>query len=95
MNILKHKNRLLDVNKGEFTEIVEQADAPNDIPLSDSIDKFTVALHFRNNCIIFLTSNAKRVPNKKLKPQINGFNVFSPKLPKMPVECLPVRRVLV
>ena len=42
LNILKHKNRLLDVNKGEFTEIVEQADAPNDIPLSDSIDKFTV-----------------------------------------------------
>ena len=33
---------MLDVNKGEFTEIVEQADAPNDIPLSDSIDKFTV-----------------------------------------------------
>ena len=42
LNILKHKNRLLNVNEGEFSEVVEQADAPNDIPLSDSIDKFTV-----------------------------------------------------
>lgn len=42
LNILKRKGRLLDKVEGEFSEVIEQADAPNDIPLSESIDKFTV-----------------------------------------------------
>ncbi len=42
LNVLKRKKRLTDIDEGEFSEVIEQADAPNDIPLSDSIDKFTV-----------------------------------------------------
>jgi len=46
LNWLKHKNRLADVESGEFTETVEEAVAPNDIPLTESVDKLTVQVAF-------------------------------------------------
>ena len=44
LNILKRKKKLKEVESGEFTETSEQAIAPNDIPLTESVDKFTVQI---------------------------------------------------
>ncbi len=45
----------------------------------------------RSKNIICFTNSANSVPNKKLKPQISGFKVFSPNLPKIPVSITAVR----
>ncbi len=86
LNILKRKNRLLDVVEGEYSEVIEQADSPNDIPLSDSIDKFTVqvAIVMGTYLITFLlmwgitaiidTGIMGNFGEKTLKPLIWGFN---------------------
>lgn len=42
LNILKRKKRLLDVDNSVYVETTEEAIAPNDIPLTEAIDKFTV-----------------------------------------------------
>lgn len=86
LNILKRRNKLSDKVEGEFSEVVEQADAPNDIPLSDSIDKFTVQvalvigtylitylLMFGINAIID-TGILGNFGEKTLQPLIWGFN---------------------
>jgi len=86
LNILKHKNRLLDADKSEYTETTEEAIAPNDIPLSESIDKFTVqvALVIGTYMLTFLlmfgvtalidTGALGNFGYKTLKPLIWGFN---------------------
>lgn len=86
LNILKRKGKLLDKVEGEFSEVVEQADAPNDIPLSDSIDKFTVQVAFvlGTYLITFLlmwgitaiidTDILGKFGHNTLKPLIWGFN---------------------
>ncbi len=86
LNILKRKNRLLDVEKGEFTEMSEEAIAPNDIPLSDSIDKLTVqvALVIGTYLLTYLlmwgitllidTGALGNFGTNTLKPLIWGFN---------------------
>ena len=86
LNILKRRGKLLDKVEGEFSEVVEQADAPNDIPLSESIDKFTVQVAFVlvTYLITFLlmwgvtaiidTDILGNFGQNTLKPLIWGFN---------------------
>lgn len=86
LNILKRCNKLNGEIEGECSEIVEEADAPNDIPLSDSIDKFTVqvALVLGVYLITFLlmwgvtliidTGALGNFGTNTLKPLIWGFN---------------------
>lgn len=44
LNILKRKKRIREVDASEYTETSEQAIAPNDIPLTESVDKFTIQI---------------------------------------------------
>lgn len=86
LNILKRKKRLLDAESGEFTETVEEAIAPNDIPLTESIDKFTVQVAFvlGTYLLTFLvmfgltavidTGILGKFGENTLKPLIWGFN---------------------
>ena len=86
LNVLKRKKRLTDIDEGEFSEVIEQADAPNDIPLSDSIDKFTVqvAIVLGTYLLTFLlmfgvtaiidTGIMGNFGENTLKPLIWGFN---------------------
>lgn len=86
LNILKRKGRLLDKVEGDFSEAIEEADAPNDIPLSDSIDKFTVQVAFvlGTYLITFLLMwgvtaildhfESFNFGQKTIKPLIWGFN---------------------
>lgn len=86
LNILKRKKRLLDAESGEFTETVEEAIAPNDIPLTESIDKFTVQVAFVlvTYLLTFLvmfgltavidTGILGKFGENTLKPLIWGFN---------------------
>ena len=86
LNILKRKKRLLDAESGEFTETVEEAIAPNDIPLAESIDKFTVQVAFvlGTYLLTFLvmfgltavidTGILGKFGENTLKPLIWGFN---------------------
>lgn len=86
LNILKRKKRLLDAESGEFTETVEEAIAPNDIPLTESIDKFTVQVAFVLGTYLFTflvmfgltavidTGILGKFGENTLKPLIWGFN---------------------
>ena len=86
LNILKRKKRLTGIDDGEFSEVIEQADSPNDIPLSDSIDKFTVqaAIVLGTYLLTFLlmfgvtaiidTGIMGNFGENTLKPLIWGFN---------------------
>lgn len=86
LNVLKRKKRLLDVTEGEYSEITEEAIAPNDIPLSESIDKFTiqVALVIGSYLLTYLlmwsitllidTGALGKFGVNTLKPLIWGFN---------------------
>ncbi len=86
LNILKTQKRLLDAESGEFTETVEEAIAPNDIPLTESIDKFTVQVAFVLGTYLFTflvmfgltavidTGILGKFGENTLKPLIWGFN---------------------
>ena len=76
----------MDAESGEFTETVEEAIAPNDIPLTESIDKFTVQVAFVLGTYLFTflvmfgltavidTGILGKFGENTLKPLIWGFN---------------------
>lgn len=86
LNFLKRKNRLSAVDNAEFTETVEEAVAPNDIPLTESVDKLTIQVAFviGTYFLTFLlmwgvtaiinTGVLGKFGENTLKPLIWGFN---------------------